>query len=102
MDIFFFITSIVAIVVLVFLTTVGVYVFLIIQKVKKHCKRIKKICFFTSLQSQESVESIKDKIEEILKSRWVSSNESLQLHWGLFLQKLFKKRGKMKKDAPKE
>ena len=101
MDIFFFITSIVAIVILLFVLLIGLYVFLIIKKVNMIVKEIKNLVSYTSLQGQESIESIKIKIDSILSNAsWVERVVVAGL--GTILAKTIKKHGKIKKDAPKK
>jgi len=101
MDIFFFISSIAAIVVLLFMVIIGLYVFLIIKKVHIIVKEIKNLVCYASLQSQESIESIKIKIDSILSNAsWVERVVVAGL--GTILAKTIHKHGKIKKDVPKK
>jgi hypothetical protein len=101
MDIFFFITSVVAFVILFFVVIVGIYVVWIVYKIKKIVKEFEKFALYTTSTGRESLGTIKDKINEILNQGGILERIVATV-LGTIIAKTFKSRGKMKKDAPKD
>ena len=101
MDIFFFISSLIAFVVLFFVTVIGIYVIVIIHKIKKVIREFELFALYTTKTGRESVESIKDKINEILNQGGILER-IVATALGTILAKSFKSRGKIKKDVPKD
>lgn len=101
MDIFFFITSLVAIVALFFVTVIGIYLLLIIQKVKLVIREFELFAKYATKTGRESVDSIKDKIDEVLSQGGILER-IVATALGTILAKTFSRRGKIKKDAPKD
>jgi hypothetical protein len=101
MDIFFFITSLIAIIFLFFVTIVGIYIILIIQKIKFIIKEFELFVKYATTTGKESVASIKEKIDEVLNQGGMLER-IITATLGTILAKTFSKRGKIKKGARKE
>ena len=101
MDIFFFITSLIAIVALFFVTIIGIYLIFIIQKIKLVIKEFELFAKYATKSGTESIESIKNKIDEVLKNGGVFER-IITIVLGTILAKSFSKRGKIKRDAPRD
>lgn len=101
MDIFFFITSLIALVVLFFLVVYGIYIFLIIQKIKLVIREFELFAKYATKTGMESVDSIKSKIEETLSQGGILER-IVATALGTILAKSFARRGKIKRDAPKD
>lgn len=101
MDIFFFITSLIAILVLFFIVIVGIYVFLIIRRVQKITREIEKFIDQATIMGLDSLTVIKDKIQDILNQGGIVER-IIATALGTIIAKSFKSRGKIKKDARKE
>jgi len=95
MDVFFFISSIGAIAFLIFTIVIGVYIFLIVRKIKSILKEFEKFALYSTTAGRESVEAIKDKIEEILNQGGIIER-IVATALGTIIAKTFKRRGKMK------
>lgn len=101
MDIFFFITSLVALVFLILLTVCGVYIVLWIKKIHTIISDLKEIIRFAKVHGENSIELIKNKIEHILDNAgWIE--KSIIVSIATFIAKKTKKYGKIKKDVPKK
>lgn len=100
MDIFFFITSLIAILVLFFIVIVGIYILLIIRRVKKITREIEKFIDQATAMGLDSLTGIKDKIQDILNQGGIVER-IIATALGTIIAKSFKSRGKIKKDAPK-
>ena len=101
MDIFFFITSLIAIIILFFVTIIGVYLVVVIHKIKKVIREFELFALYATKTGKESIESIKEKIDTILNQGGVLERV-IATALGTILAKTFSKRGKIKKDAPKD
>jgi hypothetical protein len=101
MEIFFFISSIAAIIVLLFGTIVGLYLFLIVKKVNAVAKEFKKLAEYSSQQGKDTLEMVKTKIEDIL-NHGGATERIVATALGTIIAKTFRGRGKMSKDAPKK
>jgi hypothetical protein len=101
MEIFFFIASVAAIVALLFVVVVGLYVFLIVRKTHSIIHEARLFAQFASSQGKDSLEMIKNKIEDIL-SRGGATERVIATALGTILAKTFKGRAKMKPEAPKK
>lgn len=101
MEIFFFISSIAAIIVLLLGTVAGLYVYLILKKVHAIVKETKGLIEFSSQQGKITLEMVKDKIESLL-DRGGATERIVATTLGTIITKTFKGRGKIKKDAPKK
>lgn len=101
MEIFFFITSIAAIVFLLFVIVAGIYVFLIIRKVHTIVHEAKLFAQYASGQGKDSLEMIKAKIEDIL-SHGGMTERVVATALGTIIAKTFKGRAKIKPEAPKK
>ncbi|MEN9921157.1 MAG: hypothetical protein RLZZ517_135 [Candidatus Parcubacteria bacterium] len=101
MDIFFFITSLVALVALFFVVVIGIYAILIIQKIKLVIREFELFAKFATKTGMESVESIKEKIDEVLSQGGILER-IVATALGTILAKSFARRGKIKKDVPKD
>lgn len=101
MDIFFFITSLIAIVALFFVTIIGIYSILIIQKIKLVIREFELFAKYATKTGIESVDSIKDKIDEVLSQGGILER-IVATALGTILAKSFARRGKIRKDAPKD
>lgn len=100
MDIFFFITTVVALVFLVLITIVGTYIFLLVRKIHKIINEVKEIIQLLRTQGGESLGAIKEKIDSILSNvGWVE--KSIIAALGTIIAKTFAKRGKIKKEVQK-
>lgn len=101
MDIFFFISSLIALILLFLITILGIYIFIIVKKIKKIVKEFEQLSTYVNQQGRQSFDNIKDKIESVLDGRGVMER-IIVATLGTILAKVFKSRGKIKKDAPKE
>jgi hypothetical protein len=101
MDIFFFIASLVAVIILFFVTIIGVYIVLIIHKIRRVIKEFELFALYATQAGKESVESVRDKIGEILNQGGILER-IIATTLGTILAKTFSRRGKIKKDAPKD
>lgn len=101
MDIFFFITSVIALIFLFGVTVVGVYIILIVRKVKKIIKEIELFVEEVTTAGLDSIEVIKSKIEDILNKGGIMERV-IATALGTILAKSFKNHGKIKKDAQKK
>lgn len=101
MDIFFFITSIVALVLLFIVIILGVYLLLIVHKTKNIIKNIELFVLEATTTGLDSLDVIKSKIEEILNKGGIMERV-IATALGTILAKSFKNRDKIKKDAPKK
>lgn len=101
MDIFFFITSLIALVALFFVTVVGIYAILIIQKIKLVIREFELFAKYATKTGIESVDSIKEKIDEVLSQGGILER-IVATALGTILAKSFTRRGKIHKDAPKD
>lgn len=101
MDIFFFISSLIAIVALFFVTIIGIYIILIIQKIKLVIRQFELFAKFATKTGTESIESIKNKIDEVL-SQGGLLERIVATALGTILAKTFSRRGRIKKDVPKD
>ena len=100
MDIFFFITTVVALVFLVLITIVGTYIFLLVRKIHKIINEVKEIIQLLRTQGGESLGVIKEKIDSILNNvGWVE--KSIIAALGTIIAKTFVKRGKISKEVQK-
>ncbi len=101
MDIFFFVTSLLVLIILFFVTILGIYIFIIVNKIKNIVKEFEYLSTYVNQQGRQSFDSIKNKIESILDGRGMMER-IIVATLGTILAKVFKSRGKIKKDAPKE
>lgn len=101
MDIFFFITSLIAIVILFFVTIIGIYVFILAYKIKKIMQEFEILAFYAAKTSKESIDLIKEKINNTLNQGQILERIIVSV-LGTILAKSFSKRVKIKKDAPKD
>lgn len=101
MDIFFFITSLIALVALFFVTIIGIYAILIIQKIKLVIREFELFAKYATKTGRESVDSVKEKIDEVLNQGGILER-IVATALGTILAKSFARRGKMKKDVPKD
>ena len=101
MDIFFFISSLIAIVTLFFVVIIGIYIVLIIQKIKLVIRQFELFAKFATKTGTESIESIKNKIDEVLSQGGILER-IVATALGTILAKTFSHRGRIKKDAPKD
>ena len=100
MDIFFFISSLIGLIILFFVVIIGIYLVLIIHKIKKVIREFELFALYATKTGKESVESIKQKIDEILNQGGILER-IVATALGTILAKSFQSRGKMRKDAPK-
>lgn len=101
MDIFFFITSLIAIIVLFFVTIIGIYLVLFVSKIKKVIQEFEVFALYATKTGKESVELIREKIDTILNEGGIIEKVIATI-LGTIMAKTFSKRGKIKKDAPKD
>lgn len=101
MEIFFFISSIAAIIALLIVTVAGIYVYMILKKVHAIIRETKGLIEFSSQQGRITLEMVKDKIESLLE-RGGATERIVATALGTIITKTFKGRGKIKKDAPKK
>ncbi len=101
MDIFFFISSLVGIVALFFVIIIGIYVILIIQKIKLVIREFELFAKFATKTGKESIESIKEKIDEVLSQGGILER-IIASALGTILAKTFSRHGKIKKGVPKD
>lgn len=101
MDIFFFITSVIALIFLFTVTVIAVYVILIIHKTKNIIKKFEIFVTDATSVGLDSIEIIKSKIEEILNKGGIMERVITSV-LGTILARSFKSRDKIKKDAPKK
>ena len=100
MDIFFFITSLASLIVLFFAIIIGIYIVLIVYRVKKIVKTFEEFALYTTQTGRESIDSIKEKIEDTLSQGGIIER-IVATALGTIIAKSFKNRGKIKKDVPK-
>lgn len=100
MDIFFFISSITAIIFLLLIAVVGVYVFLIVKKVNQITKEFRDLSLHISQKTSEATESISEKIDALL-SHTGPVEKMVAAVIGTILARIFSFRGKMKRGARK-
>ena len=101
MDIFFFITSLVGVVALFFVTIIGIYLILIVQKIKLVIKEFELFAKYATKAGQESVDAIKKTIDHTLNDGGIVER-IIASALGTILAKTFARRGKIRKDAPKK
>lgn len=101
MDIFFFITSVVLLILLFVVTLVGIYIILIVRKVKNIIKELEIFVKKATTSGLDSVDFLKAKVEETLNKGGLIERAIISI-LGTILAKSFKKRDKIKKDAPKK
>lgn len=98
MDIFFFIASTVALIILFFITVIGIYLVVIIRKIKNMTQEFEKFLIHTTNNTKELIEMIKQKLEEILNKGGIIERVVATV-LGTILAKTFQNHGKIKKDA---
>lgn len=101
MDIFFFIASVAAVVVLLIATVVGIYVWLIIKRVNAIVREVRALVAHASTQGKLSIDVIKDRIEALLSGGGVTER-IVATALGTIIAKTFKGRGKIRSEAPKK
>jgi hypothetical protein len=101
MDIFFFITSLIAFLFLFFVSIVGIYVFIIIRRIQKIIREVERFTTQASMVSLDSLTTVKEKIKEILNQGGIIER-IVAVVLGTIIAKTFKTRGKIKKDARKK
>lgn len=101
MDIFFFITSLIALVSLFLIVVVGIYIMIIVHKVKKIASELEKFTLQATVSGMESIENIMNKIDSIIDKGGVVERVIVSV-LGMVFARTFKNRGKIKRDAPKK
>lgn len=101
MEIFFFITSVAAIVFLLFVTIVGIYACLIVMKINAAVREFRMFVQFASDHGKDSLEMVKAKIEDILNHGGMTERV-VATALGTIISKTFKGRAKIKTEAPKK
>lgn len=101
MDIFFFITSVAVLIFLTFMIVIGIYAVTIVRKIRVITNEVQKFVLYTTTEGKKSVESITDKIEEIINQGGIIER-IIATTLGTIIAKSFGSHGKIKRDAPKK
>jgi small basic protein len=100
MDIFFFISSVIAILFLFFVTVIGIYVFLIIKKIYYISEQFKKLSEYLTSKTSQTADTILGKINSMLQGAG-PVEKFMATFVGTIIAQSLKFRGKIKKDARK-
>jgi hypothetical protein len=101
MDIFFFITSVAVFVFVIFMIVIGTYLVTIVRKIRAITSEVQKFVLYTTTEGKKSVESIAEKIEDIINQGGIIER-IIATTLGTIIAKSFGSRGKIKRDAPKK
>ena len=101
MDIFFFISSLVALVFLSLVVVVWIYVLIFIKRTKTIIDEIEKIVKYTVVEGKGVIDMLVSKIDSTFNNVGVVEKTVLTVI-GSLLAKKNKKRGKIKKEVPKK
>ena len=101
MDIFFFISSLVGIVFLSVGIIIASYVFFFMKKLNNILAQIEHLIKYATVESEEAINLVTSRIDSILSNIGIVEKTAITVVSTL-LAKKFKKRGKIKRDAPKK
>jgi ABC-type multidrug transport system fused ATPase/permease subunit len=99
MDIFFFISSLIAFFVLFFVIVIGLYIFLIVRKINKLTKITKEFTAHLSQKGRETTDSMSQAFQSILKETGVI-HKIVKAVFAVLLTKIF--HATIKKEARKK
>lgn len=101
MNIFFFVSSISSIILLVLATIIGVYVFLIVKKIHRIVEDMKELSAHISQKTSETTDTISSKVEALM-SNVGPVEKTIATILGIILAQSISFRGKMKRDVRKD
>ena len=101
MDVFFFISSLFFIVLLSVGIVISVYLFIFLNRIRKIINEVERLVTYVATESKDAIELVTSKIGEMMNNVGVVEKTAITI-MGTLLANKFKKRAKIKKEAPKK